>query len=152
MSKDHLPILDKSVEDVHLWLNTLMRHLGHHDRVQAFHILKAVLHALRDRIGPENAVHFSAQLPLLIRGLFFEGWKMNASASHERHVPDFLEHVAKALDENHRGNLEGNVRAVFSVIWERVDQGEVAKLMRIFPSELRVLWQSPEVSARIAKA
>ena len=152
MSKDHLPILDKSVEDVHLWLNTLMRHLGHHDRVQAFHILKAVLHALRDRIGPENAVHFSAQLPLLIRGLFFEGWKMNASASHERHVPDFLEHVAKALDENHRGNLESNVRAVFSVIWERVDQGEVAKLMRIFPSELRVLWQSPEVSARIAKA
>ncbi|WP_374650869.1 DUF2267 domain-containing protein [Dongia sp.] len=151
MSKDHLPILDKSIEDVHLWLNALMRHLDGRDRVQAFHVLKAVLHALRDRIGPENAVHFSAQLPLLIRGLFFEGWKMSAPASHERHVADFLEHVACSLDENHRGNLEGAVRAVFAVIWERVDQGEVAKLMRILPADIRALWQSPAVSARMTR-
>lgn len=152
MNKDHLPILDKSIEDVHLWLSALMRHLGIRDRVHAFHLLKAVLHALRDRIGPENAVHFSAQLPLLLRGLFFEGWKMTAAPSHERHVAEFLDHVARGLDPNHRGNLEPAVRAVFTVIWERVDQGEVAKLMRIFPSELRVLWHSESVSARIAKS
>lgn len=151
MAKDNLPILDKSVEDVHLWLNSLMRHLNGRDRVQAFHLLRAVLHALRDRIGPENAVHFSAQLPLIIRGLFFEGWKMRAPASHERHVTDFLGHVGRELDEDHRLDLETGVRAVFAVIWERVDQGEVAKLMRIFPAELRVLWQSEAVSARIAK-
>lgn len=151
MTKDHLPILDKSVEDAHLWLNALLRHLGVKDRMQAYHVLRAVLHALRDRIGPENAVHFSAQLPLIIRGLFFEGWKMSAPASHERHVAEFLAHVARELDEDHRLNLEPAVRAVFSVIWERVDQGEVAKLMRIFPADLRVLWQSPTVSERMAK-
>ncbi len=151
MNKDHLPILDKSVEDVHLWLNALMRQLGIRDRNHAYHVLRAVLHALRDRIGAENAVHFSAQLPLLIRGLFFEGWRLNAAPSHERHVTDFLEHVASGLDADHRDNLETAVRAVFAVIWERVDQGEVAKLMRIFPTELRVLWHSQSVSARIAK-
>jgi uncharacterized protein (DUF2267 family) len=142
MSKEHLPILEKSIEDVNIWLNALVRHLGAGDRVHAFHLLKAVLHALRDRIGPENAVHLSAQLPLIIRGLFFEGWRMKAPASHERHVAEFLDHVARGLDENHRGNLEAGVRAVFAVIWERVDQGEVAKLIRIFPAELRHLWHS----------
>ena len=64
MTKDRLPIVDKSIEETNLWLNGLMKQLDSRDRVYAFNLLKATLHALRDRIGPENAVHFSAQLPL----------------------------------------------------------------------------------------
>ncbi len=147
MTKDRLPILDKSIEDTHLWLNALMRELDTRDRIYAFNLLKVTLHGLRDRIGPENAVHFSAQLPVLIRGLFFEGWQMSHTPTHERHIAEFLEHVAAGLDSNHRGNIERAVRAVFAVIWERVDQGEVAKLMRIFPTELRQLWRSESTAA-----
>jgi uncharacterized protein (DUF2267 family) len=152
MTKDRLPIVDKSIEETNLWLNGLMKQLDSHDRVYAFNLLKATLHALRDRIGPENAVHFSAQLPLLIRGLFFEGWRMSHTPTHERHVAEFLDHVAAGLDDEHRGNMERAVRAVFAIIWQRVDQGEVAKLMRIFPTELRQLWRSETVAEPPAKA
>lgn len=33
-------------------------------------------------------------------------------------------------------------RAVFDVMWEKVDPGEVAKVIKLFPEELRDLWPS----------
>lgn len=105
-------------------------------------MLKGTLHALRDRIGPETAVHLAAQLPMLIRGMYFESWPPTATPTHERHMEDFLEHVSKELSDGLRGHPEEIVRAVFLVIRESIDQGEVGKLIKVFPSELRQLWQA----------
>jgi uncharacterized protein (DUF2267 family) len=58
-------------------------------------------------------------------------------------LEDFLEHVARELPNGLRGDPEEPVRAVFLVIWESIDQGEVGKLIKVFPSELRQLWQAP---------
>ena len=51
------------------------------------------LHALRDRIGAESAVHLAAQLPMLLRGLYYEGWRMAASQTKERSRAEFFDHV-----------------------------------------------------------
>lgn len=141
MSQFGVPAFDKSIDDGHIWLNALMLRLGTSNSIDAYHILRATIHALRDRIGPENAVHLSAQLPLLIRGLFFEGWQPRDGASRERHIVDFLDHVASEIPNAADVDTEKAVRAVFEVMWERIDQGEVAKLMRILPPEIRSLWQ-----------
>ena len=56
---------------------------------------RAVLHALRDRIGPIHTAQLGAQLPMLVRGLYYEGWRANAAPTHERHREAFLAHVAQ---------------------------------------------------------
>ena len=125
-----LPVFDHTVQETNLWLKALMERLHTEDRQAAYLALRATLHALRDRVGPENAVHLAAQLPMLVRGLYYEGWRMGASRTKERTRAEFLEHVR---DELPRGSpIDPNLaaRAVFAVLWERIDSGQVAAAAR----------------------
>jgi uncharacterized protein (DUF2267 family) len=141
MSHTGLQVFDKTLQESNVWLKSLMERLGTNDRDYAYGALKATLHALRDRIGPENAVHLAAQLPMLLRGMFYEGWRLANSATRERHMAGFLEHVSQELPKALYNDPEDIVRAVFEVVSERIDSGEVGKLIKILPPELRDLWQ-----------
>jgi Uncharacterized conserved protein (DUF2267) len=59
--------------------------------------LRSVLHVLRNRLTPEQAVHLGAQLPLLVRGIFYEGWRIAGKPSDERHPVEFATLVAADL-------------------------------------------------------
>jgi uncharacterized protein (DUF2267 family) len=65
-------------------------------RNESYAALRAVSHALRDRLTVEESAHLAAQLPMLIRGLYYEGWnparvpvKMNKEQFLERVRQDF---------------------------------------------------------------
>ena len=119
MSHTGLPAFDKTVQESNAWLKLLMEHLGTDDREYAYRVMRAALHALRDRVGPGTALHLAAQLPMLIRGMYLEGWQPTATPTRERHLEEFFSHVAKALPQGLRGNPEQTMRAVFLVIWEK---------------------------------
>ncbi|HVZ02566.1 MAG TPA: DUF2267 domain-containing protein [Dongiaceae bacterium] len=144
MSGTGLPVIDKTIQETNLWLKALMNELGTEDRHDAYGTLKAVLHALRDRIGPENAVHLGAQLPLLVRGIYYEGWHPATTPTHERHIEPFLEHLRDRLPLRLAEYPERAARAVFNVMWQKIDQGEVAKVIEMLPTPLRQLWESVE--------
>ena len=141
MTTTGLAVIDKTVQETNLWLKTVMHELGIEDRHDAYSALKAVLHVLRDRIGPENAVHLGAQLPLLVRGIYYEGWHPATTPTRERHLAEFLETLYEQLPARLAARPEKTARAVFNVMWQRIDQGEVAKVIEILPSELRTLWE-----------
>src|SRR4029077_7982830 len=92
-----LDVFDTTVQESNLWLKDVMERIGTYERHRAYSTLRAVLHALRDRIGPANASHLGAQLPMLLRGLYYEGWRMTGAASKERREIEFLEHVTQEL-------------------------------------------------------
>ncbi|MGC1347291.1 MAG: DUF2267 domain-containing protein, partial [Methyloceanibacter sp.] len=52
-----LDVFDTTVQETNLWLKDVMERIGTYDRHSAYSTLRAVLHAVRDRIGPENAAH-----------------------------------------------------------------------------------------------
>jgi uncharacterized protein (DUF2267 family) len=135
-----LDVFDRTVHETNAWLKALMEKLRTDDRRIAYFALRASLHALRDRIGPANAVHFGAQLPTLIRGIYYEGWRMAATPTRERHKDLFIEHVRGELNGRTDIDAEAAVRAVFEVMWEHIDAGEISKLINMFPIELRELW------------
>ena len=142
MSSTGLAVFDKTVQESHLWLNSIAAVLGTDTREDAYAALKATFHAVRDRIGPENAVHLGAQLPLLLRGVFYEGWHPAKTPTHERRLDSFLDHLAERLPSRLADDPELVARAVFDAMWQHLDQGEVAKLIEMFPLELRDLWAS----------
>ena len=135
-----LDTFDKTVQESNLWLKDVMERLNTTDRHHAYSTLRAVLHALRDRIGPESAAHLGAQLPMLLRGLFYEGWDPTGKPSKERHEADFLAHIARELPFADAAEVEQGVRAALDVLSKRIDRGTAVKFAAMFPLELRKFW------------
>lgn len=59
----------------HAWLSDVATEFGTDDRRFAYRALRAWLHTLRDRLTVEAAAAFAAQLPELLRGVFYDGWQ-----------------------------------------------------------------------------
>jgi len=135
-----LDTFDRTVQESNLWLKDLMERLDTSDRHHAYSTLRAVLHALRDRIGAESAAHLGAQLPMLLRGLFYEGWDPTGKPTKERHEEAFLARIARELPRAQEGEVEQGTYAVLDVLSKHIDRAAAAKLAGMFPLELRKFW------------
>ncbi|HUU66048.1 MAG TPA: DUF2267 domain-containing protein [Methyloceanibacter sp.] len=135
-----LDTFDKTVNESNLWLKAVMERLDSEDRHRAYSTLRAVLHGLRDRIGAESAAHLGAQLPMLLRGLFYEGWDPTGKPTKERHEAAFLAHIARELPRATADEVEQGTLAVFDVLSKHIDRGAAVKIAGMFPQELRKFW------------
>jgi uncharacterized protein (DUF2267 family) len=135
-----LDTFDTTIQESNLWLKDLMERLGTYDRHHAYSTLRAVLHVLRDRIGPDNAAHLGAQLPMLIRGLYYEGWHPSGKPTKERHEAQFLARVHELLPSADEAEAKAGIHAVFDLLSKKIDRGEAVKLAGILPKELRDYW------------
>lgn len=134
-------VFEGTLQKSHVWLNEVMAELDWHDRPhRAYQALRTVLHALRDRLTVEEAVQLGAQLPMLIRGLYYEGWTLKGKPHKERHEEDFLDHVKKAFKDNAAVNPEAVVRAVFKILTWHTSQGEIEDIKHVLPKPLKELW------------
>ena len=136
MTTTGLDTFDKTVQETNHWLKVMMGELGTDDRRIAFNALRAALHALRDRIGPENAVHLGAQLPMLLRGAYYENWQPAGTPTRERHLEVFVDHVAAGLPQENRINPAEAARACFAAMERCLDRGELLKVRRTLPHEV----------------
>ena len=70
--------LDHAMQVAHAWVDAVAEEFDTDDREFAYGVLRAWLHTLRDRLTVEAAAHFAAQLPDVIRGIFYAGWDPSA--------------------------------------------------------------------------
>jgi uncharacterized protein (DUF2267 family) len=141
MSYAALEIFDTSLQKTQIWLNDLMSELGWEERPQkAALALRSGLHALRDRLTVEGAVHLGAQLPLLIRGVYYEGYKIAGKPSKERHKSEFLDHIAAAFRDDETVDPERVMRAVLRVLARHISTGEIENAKHLLPKTLQELW------------
>ena len=139
MSATGVTSLDHTVQETIVWLKAVEEQLRLDNRQQAYSALRAVLHALRDRVPPEVAIKLGAQLPILLRGIFYENWHAAGTPTKERHAQEFAQHVGSELSPQFPVDALTVVRGVFEVLWEKVDPGEFEKLMQHLPAPLREL-------------
>lgn len=135
-----IDVLDTSIQETQRWINDVQQRLALANPKLAYQALKATLHAVRDRVGPDNTLHFAAQLPLLVKGMLVDGWRPSQTPTRERTVEDFLDHVDRDVFGGLAVDPEAAVRAVLEVLAEHIDPREVTKLARLFPEDLRRLW------------
>ena len=140
MSITGLEVFDQTLQKTNIWLKDIMGQVGP-DRQRAYHALRAVLHTLRDRLTVDEAAHLSAQLPLLIRGLYFEGWHPAHKPTKERAQDEFLEQVEARLQGIEPINPETATRVVLEVLERYVDPAEAAHVKHMLPKPIRELWQ-----------
>jgi uncharacterized protein (DUF2267 family) len=145
MSSGHTSF-DHSVQEANLWLKAIATQLHFEERRFAYSALRAVLHALRDRLQPQSAVHLGAQLPMVIRGLYYEGWRLTDKPSADHSIDEFCTTVTKELPPSFPMDPGTLSRGVFQVVFDHLDPGETAKVIDQLPISLRGLW--PEVARR----
>jgi len=150
MSTNGIRAFDKTLQLTHIWLNEVTDELGFGDRRTALKAIRAVLHALRDRLTVVEAAQLSAQLPLLLRGVFFEGWAPHpdGNPTGSRRREDFLARVSDAFDvasDDH--DPQDVVRAVLIVLERHVSAGEIEDVVRQLPDELLALWPEEDAAA-----
>jgi len=134
-------VFDAPLQKTQVWLNELMTELQWEDKPQkTFLALRTALHALRDRLTVEEAVHLGAQLPILIRGFYYEGWKLTQKPVKERHKSDFLNQIAHVFREDDTVDPEKVMRAVFKVLARHITVGEIENVKHLLPKSLQELW------------
>ncbi len=140
MSFTGLDVFDHTIQITNIWLKELMEKLGTEDRHRAYLALRSVLHALRDRLTVDEAAHLGAQLPMLVRGIYYEGYHPAGKPLKERHKEEFLGHIREQFRKDPEVDPEAIARAVFGLLEEKITAGEIADVRNSMPKELRELW------------
>jgi uncharacterized protein (DUF2267 family) len=141
MSTRTVPTFESSIHTSNIWLKDIAKVMGWPDQTKAYRVLRASLHALRDRLTLAEVGDLAAQLPMLIRGLYYEGWQPAHHAPKERKKQEFLDHVAAELHDDPTIDPEEAARAVFRVLESNVSPGEIQDVKKTLPRDIRVLWQ-----------
>ncbi|MDE2183944.1 MAG: DUF2267 domain-containing protein [Alphaproteobacteria bacterium] len=139
MTTTSLPIFDKTLQTTHRWLDEIMEVVGP-DRHLAWHVLSAVLHALRDRLPMETAAHLGSQLPVPVRGLYYDQWHPAEVPEKLRTREAFLARLGAELRKARPLNLTDAAQAVFQVPCNHLDKGQLVKVRNALPKGLRALW------------
>ncbi len=133
--------IDRTVQVTSEWLRDLSEKLGvPGDGERAYRVLRAYLHTLRDRLNLGEATDLAAQLPLLLRGVYYEGF--NPSQTPRKLDRDeFLVQVAEdaVIDDNDPFDAQEAVRAASSMLRARITEGQMQDVFSQLPGGLREL-------------
>ena len=133
-------VFDTTIQESIQWLKLIEDRLKPCDRHQAYAALRAVLHVLRDRLPMDAVLGLSAQLPMLLRGVYLEGWRPSEGPTGIHDVGALAQAVAARLPPGFPRQGNEAAEAVFAAMSARLDPGEVAKLVRHLPLGLRRLF------------
>lgn len=138
-------VLNKMVQTTNEWIKDLMYELGLTEPDQAYHVIRATIQALRDRLPPDDAVHMAAQLPTILRGTFYDGWKITGKPIKIKTKEEFFNHVEQIHNVPLPVATEDAVRAVFKILHHYLSNGEIEKVETNMPLQLQELWPQKAV-------
>lgn len=128
-----------TVQQTQEWLKELRDNADLADEAEALSVLRSVLHQLRDRLTPEEAIELGAQLPIIVRGVYYEGWRPARTPEKVRSKEKFLDEITIKLLPR-RVPPEIAVRDVFALIAHHCDPGEISDVIAQLPADIKDLW------------
>ncbi len=121
------------------WISELAQRLGWRNREKVLESLVATLHALRDSLPAHEAVFLGDHLTLLLRGLYYEGWRMSKYTALKTRE-SFLERVREGVHRDPGIDAEHVARTVLALLAQRVPAAELEDFRAVTPKSLRALW------------
>jgi uncharacterized protein (DUF2267 family) len=137
-----VPILDRTIQKTNIWLRDALRELDWVSTQRAYLATRAVLHALRDRLGVEEVAQLGAQLPIFIRGVYYEGWIPTRVPGKSRKREAFLAQVRNEFAHTRNPDVDPEhvSRAILRVVCKHVSEGEIEQIKHLLPHDLRSFW------------
>ena len=135
-------------EEGNRFLNNLAASLGNpDDTAHASRVMQAIFGAIRDRITPEQSMHLISQLPMALKAVYVDGWKMTKERSSVKTETEFFDEVransrrAAARDFGNDQQIREIIRMFFSVLRNYVDEGELRHISQQLPEGVAVLFE-----------
>ena len=144
MITSEITALNHTLTETNEWLERLVEIGPFENHEQAYAHLRAVLHALRDRLTVEEATHLAAELPMLVRGFYYEGWRPALAPNEQETRAEFLAKIRESLNGQlaSEEQLTEAATAVLRLLDERVEEGQVRHVRTQLPEEIEALWPS----------
>lgn len=140
--------MGKYVEEANLFFKEVAQELGTpEDIAHASRVTTAVLHTLRERITVEESMHLVSNLPMILKGIYVDGWKITKDAFHADTLDEFLEEVRQhsrvypGRDFGDNQMTREIVQAVTRVLRKYVDEGEMRHIRQQLPEGVAVLFE-----------
>jgi uncharacterized protein (DUF2267 family) len=138
-------VLETSLQRTHEWLHEIGQELGFDNERAAYAALRATLHAVRDRLPAELVAHLGAELRMLVRGIYYDGWHPSAARLKAAHDEDFLDSVGgELLGHDELEDVEAVAGAVLRVFNRRITPGQIARVLDAMPERVRQLWREAQ--------
>lgn len=136
-------IFGKTIQKTNRWLKELAAELGTEDRHRAYLALRAVLQTLRDRLPLAEVVQLGTQLPMLVRGFYYEGWgPTDKPLKYKRE--EFLDYIASYFRNEPDLDTEEIARTTFRFLQRYISAGEMEDILSVLPEQMRELLCEPE--------
>ena len=147
MSTEGLESIEHTVHQTHAWINELDRMLGWDNKARSYRLLRTVLQALRDWLPVNEAADFAAQLPNLLRGVYYEHWRPVATPVKHRSRAEFLARVDHAFVGDPIAYTAEAVSIAFQFLSTKIAAGEIADVRHALPADVRALWSLSSAAA-----
>lgn len=132
-------VFDKTMAKTREWLKDIETELGFNNPNDAYRALRAVLHAVRDRLPVKESTDFASQLPMLMVGMYYSGWTPVDKPVKMRTLDEFMDCVQAQLPKG-MDPLRITV-GIVRVLERHVSGGEMKDVRRNFPEGLREIWE-----------
>lgn len=136
-------LFDRSLHKTNIWLKEVMELMNWQNRERALSVLRCTLHSLRDILPTQEIPHLGAQLPVLVRGLYYENWHIHPEPLRLNSVNEFYELVREKLGRGsvrfRNDELRKAIRACLFVVTEHVSAGEIYDIKSLLRRNLRDL-------------
>lgn len=144
MMNTDVSALNHTLTETKAWIDQLVEEGPFENEQQGYSHLRAVLHSLRDRLTVEEAVHLAAQMPMLMRGFYYEGWRPSLAPNDERDIGEFMDSIRESLNDQFTpdDDLEQSATAVFSLLTARLPEGQIRHVRNQLPEALQKLWHA----------
>jgi uncharacterized protein (DUF2267 family) len=137
MSRTGIDSLDRSIDKTNIWLADVATSFGTEDRRLAYRVTRSWLHTLRDRLPVTVAAHVAAQLPELLRGVFYDGWnpsKVPIKYDRDEYISRFARDA-----QIHHTEVPNAGRLVTAAMCRHMSAGVVNEALGVLPADIRAL-------------
>jgi uncharacterized protein (DUF2267 family) len=129
-----------------VWIRDILSQLRWQSKESGYQALRGTLHTLRDRLPPEEAVDLAAQLPLVVKGMYYDGWTLRDKPEKFK-KEEFARRVHAQFEFDDNVNPAEVIRAVLRVMYRHMGEGELRDVRSNMPKDIQE-WFPEEVAPR----
>jgi len=142
MVKSRFSSIDKSTQKTKEWLHDVQDELGWEDENDVYIAFKSVIQTLRDRLPVDEAIEFGDELPMVMKGIYYDGYSPRRKPEKIKNQTQFFEKVQEKSPRRPIKTEEAT-KGVFSTLQKKLSGGgELNKVKHNLPKDLQKLWES----------
>jgi uncharacterized protein (DUF2267 family) len=142
MVKTAFSSIEKSTQKTKEWLHEMQDDLGWEDENMVYIAFRSVIQTLRDRLPLEEAIELGDELPMVMKGIYYEGYSTRHKPEKIKNREEFFQKVQEKTPKRPIQTEEAT-RAVFHLLENRLGgAGEIKQVRSNLPKDIQNLWRS----------